>query len=218
MPYPTLPNRVRAFEIGGIILTAIGKFVFMDWLEWRFPFILAAITSWIAYVVYRSRQSPGILKYWGFRWDNLGLAFRLILPFAIAAVVLSVGIGLYLDSIILTWHILPLLILYPLWGVIQQFLLIALTAGNMLDWEGSKMPKWLSILLSAVLFGLIHYPFIWLMVGTFGLALFYGYVFGKVRNIFALGIFHGWLAAIFYYTVVGRDPFMETFGKLLGLG
>lgn len=217
MSQPIIPNRVRAFEVSAIIATAIGKFVFMDWLDWRFPFIAIAISVWIGYVIFRSRKMADILPYWGFRFDNFGKALKIILPFALVAVALSVGIGLYLDTIIITWHILPLLILYPIWGTIQQFLLIALTAGNLMDWEGSKVPKWVSILLSAVLFGLIHYPFVWLMVGTFGLAIFYGFVFGKVRNIYALGIFHGWLAAVFYYTVVGRDPFLETFGRLLGI-
>jgi membrane protease YdiL (CAAX protease family) len=53
------------------------------------------------------------------------------------------------------------------------------------------------------------------VIGNFILALFYGYVYLKVRNIWVLGLFHGWLGALFFYTVVNRDPFIEVFGKYL---
>ena len=49
------------------------------------------------------------------------------------------------------------------------------------------------------------------MIGTFILALLYTTVYLRERNLFALGLFHGWLGALFYYTVVGRDPYMEVF-------
>jgi uncharacterized protein len=64
------------------------------------------------------------------------------------------------------------------------------------------------------MFGFMHYPDRWLMAGTFVLALLYCLIYLRERNLFALGLFHGWLGAVFYYTVVGRDPFMEIFGKL----
>ena len=50
------------------------------------------------------------------------------------------------------------------------------------------------------------------MIGTFLLALFYGMVYLKTRNVWVMGILHGWLGALFFYTVVGRDPFAEVFG------
>lgn len=85
----------------------------------------------------------------------------------------------------------------------------------MKDLKNNKLPDTAIILLTAVLFGLLHYPFYWLMAGTFVLALFYGYVYLKARNVYVMGIFHGWLGALFFYTVVGRDPFEEVFGKFL---
>ena len=53
------------------------------------------------------------------------------------------------------------------------------------------------------------------MAGTFILALFYGYVYLKIKNIYALGIVHGWLGALFYYTVVNQDPFADVFLKVV---
>jgi uncharacterized protein len=93
--------------------------------------------------------------------------------------------------------------------------LIALMVGNMRDLKGKHLNKWAIILFSALLFSCVHYPFVLLMIGTFLLALFYGSIYLKEKNILALGLFHGWLGGLFYYTVVGRDPFLEMFNKIL---
>ena len=209
-----ISNKRRILEISTVLLTAIGKFIFMDYLNWRFPFVAIAIISWITYIIYRRKKQPAILKYWGFRTDNFKSVLKRVLPFGLLAVISFIGIGLYQNTIDLTWHIIPILILYPLWGTIQQFLLIALTAGNLQDLKGQKLNKGVIILLSALLFGLIHYPYTWLMIATFILALFYGWIYLKERNLYLLGLLHGWLGGIFYYTVLKRDPFLEMFGML----
>jgi membrane protease YdiL (CAAX protease family) len=212
-----ISNNRRVLEISAVILTAIGKFIFMDYLNQRFVFVSVAIISWVIYIFIRQKEQPGILKYWGFRTDNFQVVAKRVLPFGVAAVIVFMAIGIYRGTLNITWHILPILILYPVWGVIQQFLLIALTAGNLQDIKGQHLKKWTIILLSAVLFGAIHYPWMWLMAGTFILALFYGFIYFRERNIYVLGLFHGWLGALFYYTVVGRDPFLEMFGGWLGV-
>ncbi len=203
--------------MSAVILTAIGKFVFMDYLNWRFAFVATAIVSWSIYIIYRYRNEKEILKYWGFRTDNFKLVARKILPFGAVAVIAFFAIGLYQNTINITWHIIPILILYPIWGVIQQFLLIVLIAGNMKDFKGVHLNKWFIVLLSAILFSSVHYPFVWLVTGTFFLALLYGFIYLSQKNIYVLGLFHGWLAALFYYTVLGRDPFLEMFNKIFHL-
>jgi uncharacterized protein len=74
-----------------------------------------------------------------------------------------------------------------------------------------KLSEWIIILITAILFGLLHYPFYWLILGTFVLALLYGWIYLKARNVYVMGLFHGWLGALFFYTVVGRDVFAEVF-------
>ncbi len=207
-----ISERRRVLEIAGVALTALGKFVFMDALGWRLPFVITAVVLWSVYVYYRYTNEKCILRYWGFRTDNFKTISKYLLPFSIIAVVLFVAIGWYQDTINATWHILPLLITYPIWGSIQQFLTIGLVAGNLYH---MKMKKTVVIVITATLFSAIHYPSIGLMIGTFILALFYGYVYLKIKNIYALGICHGWLGAIFYYTVVNQDPFQDVFLKYL---
>ena len=210
-----ISNKTRSFEILVVVLTALGKFVFMDYLKWRFIFITSAIIFWSLYVIYQSRQNPGILKYWGFRTDNFAKVVKTILPFGVLSLFIFFCVGFYQHTIQITWHVIPILILYPIWGIIQQYLLIALTVGNLQDYNHRNFKQKSIIIFSAALFGLIHYPFGWLMATTFILAIFYGLLYLKERNIYALGIFHGWLGGLFFYTVVNRDPFVETFGKFL---
>ncbi|GAA3587183.1 CPBP family glutamic-type intramembrane protease [Flavivirga amylovorans] len=204
-------NKTRLLEILGVVLTAIGKFIFMDYLNWRLPFVVIAIILWFFYISFRYKKEKGVIKYWGFRTDNFKKALKLMVPFSIVSLILIIGIGYFQNTINLTWHILPLLITYPIWGSVQQFLIIGLVAGNLNDLNSKKLNKSLIIVITAFLFSIVHFPSMWLMIGTFILALFYGYVYLKVKNIYAMGIFHGWLGALFYYTVVNQDPFQDVF-------
>ncbi len=207
-------NVNRKYEIIAVLATAAGKFIFMDFLQWKLVFIIISTLGWAYYVYIRNKKEPGILVHWGFRLDNVNKVLRMVLPFGILAVITFFVTGYFLGTINLNWHIIPILIFYPIWGVIQQFLVIGLMAGNLQDVQNQKLSKPAIITLTALLFGLVHYPYYWLMIGTFVLALFYGFIYLKERNVYVMGLFHGWLGGLFFYTVVNRDPFAEVFGKL----
>lgn len=203
--------------MAAVVLTAAGKFFFMDYLGWRLPFIAIAILCWTGYIVYQSRMAPGVFHYWGFRTGNFTGVMRKVLPLGLIAVAAFIVIGLYRSTIHITWHIIPILILYPVWGTIQQFLLIALTAGNLDDYTRPRPRKGIIVLLSAILFAAVHFPYLWLMIATFILSIFYCLIYLSERNLYVLGLFHGWLGAVFYYAVLERDPFVETFGKIFSI-
>jgi uncharacterized protein len=209
-----ISDKRRKYEILAVLLTGAGKIVFMDVLQWKLAFIIVSIFVWTAYVIYRSKRTTGILSHWGFRTDNFKEVLLKILPFGIVSVVAFMAVGYFRGTINLTWHIIPILLLYPIWGVIQQFLVIALVAGNLQDLKNNKLSETVIILLTALLFGLIHYPYYWLIAGTFVLAIVYGFIYLKSRNVYVMGLFHGWLGGLFFYTVVDRDPFAEVFMKL----
>ena len=211
----SISDRTRLFEMIAVVLTAIGKFIFMDYLNWRLLFVIVAIIGWAVYIIYRKKQDKNILRYWGFRTDNFKETIKIVLPFGIVSIVTFFVIGYFQNTIIWTWHIIPILITYPIWGSIQQFLTIGLVAGNLKDLKSKQLNRLSIIVITACLFSIVHFPSIWLMIGTFILALFYGYVYLKMKNIYVLGLFHGWLGALFYYTVVNRDPFQEIFLKFL---
>ncbi len=83
----------------------------MDYINWRLPYVVFAILAWVSYIIYKHKQEKNILKYWGFRFDNFKEALKLMLPFGV-----FVSIGFYQKTIHITWHILPILITYPIMG------------------------------------------------------------------------------------------------------
>lgn len=73
----------KLLEIIAVFLTAIGKFVFMDYLEWRFPYVVGASLFWLLYIIYRWRVTPEIFKDWGFRKDNFKEVLKSCCPLAL---------------------------------------------------------------------------------------------------------------------------------------
>jgi uncharacterized protein len=208
-----ITDRRRIAELSAVALTGFGKAVFMDYLDWTLVYVSVAIVGWAGYIALCHRALPGILKHWGFRTDNFVKVARTMLLFVVFSAFLFCLIGAIEGTIHLSWQVLPLLVLYPLWGTIQQFLMIGLVAGNLRALQGKRSRTSVIVLVTALLFASVHFPDRWLTCGTFVLALFYGYVYLKQRNLYVLGIAHGWLGALFYYTVVDRDPFLEVFGN-----
>jgi len=203
-------------EIAASVLTGLGKILFVDILEMKFAFILAACLFWIGYIIFRYRQDPLIMSYWGLTRKNFSEVFRMFLPYALGCVILFVTYGLISDTLIVNWHIVPIMLLYPLWGVIQQYLVVGLVAGNLDDYGKRKIPKWLIVILTAILFSVVHFPSPLLIGGTFLLALVYTIVYLKKRNLLVLGLYHGWLGGLFYFFVLNRDPFEEVFMQITG--
>ncbi len=211
-----IDNKRRLLEIIAVILTGLGKFIFMDWLNVKFVYIASAVLFWLLYVIYRYRQNKEIIQYWGLNTQNFKRTFIELSLIGIALVIGFICVGNYLGTNVLNWRILPILLLYPIWGIIQQFIMIGVFAKNLKDIEPFKLPNILIIILTAVLFSVVHYPFTLLITGTFFLALVYTSLYFKERNLIVMGIFHGWIGAFFYYTVLGQDAYEEVFGVLIG--
>ncbi|MBL4662412.1 MAG: hypothetical protein JKY22_02360 [Flavobacteriaceae bacterium] len=46
-----ISDRQRLMEIGVVVFTALGKFLCMDLLNWRFPFVAVVVLGWVIYVL-----------------------------------------------------------------------------------------------------------------------------------------------------------------------
>jgi len=176
-------------------------------------FIAVALIGWSGYIAVRVRNDRRLLEVWGFRCDNIRSTFIIsglattIGILAMALIVLSHG------SLSFHWHMLPLLLLYPIWGVIQQFLVQALVAGNLSRSSGLIGSAWFVTSVSAGLFALVHLPDLKLAIGTFCLGLAFTPIYLRWRNLWPLGIYHGWLGVFAYFWVLHRDPWLEVFGS-----
>ena len=208
----SIEKAIQRFEIGAVILTALGKFIFYDILHLQLVYILIMFCFWVVYAVWRLKRNPTSMKEWGFRTDNFLSVFKMVLPFGLVCISSCFIVGYFLETIHLNWHIIPIIFLYPIFGTLQQFLLMSLVAGNL---QKLNVRNLFIILITAFLFAFLHYPEWWLILGTFILASFYSYVYLREKNLYILGIFHGIIGAIFYYTIVSKDPFVEVFGRYL---
>lgn len=208
------PNSTRILEILAVTLTGFGKFVFVDIYNFKIWYILVACISWMIYIGYRVRHDPDILDYFGFRRHGFSESLKIILPLALVALGAFIAIGLITDNLIVSWTMVPILILYPIWGTIQQFLMVGLIARNLMDLDNVKVSNFWVVAIISILFSTVHYPSFELIAGTFLLAILYTIVFIRYRNLWVLGLFHGWLGCFFYFFVLGRDPLNELFQSM----
>jgi uncharacterized protein len=64
-------------------------------------------------------------------------------------------------------------------------------------------------LLVSVLFAFAHSPDWLLMTFTFVMELFFIAAYFRWRNLWTLGLLHGWLGGVFLYFVMQRDLWKE---------
>lgn len=184
-------------------------------LQWKGPnpiFIAGACLFWSVFIAYRAYGDKHAFCRWGFRRDNLGRAS--VVPAALlatGAVVLG-AYAWYQERFWLAPHVLLLFALYPLWGVTQQFLALGIAVQNLELVPVLGNRRWLLTGIGAALFGAVHAPDLWLVAGTFLLELILVPVYLRYRNLWPLGIVHGWLGVLFYAWGLGRDLFAENFG------
>ena len=176
-----------------------------------FVFIAAACLFWTVFIAVRARQNKNALRAWGFRADNLAPAAALS---AAVFVLAATGFAVYAWRCgTFRWpsHWLLLFLVYPVWGVIQQFLMLGVVVGNLERIEVLGRYKALIVLPAAALFGLLHVYDARLVVATFLLELVIIPLYLWQRNLWPLGALHGWLGALFYLWVLDRDLLSEAF-------
>lgn len=175
-------------------------------------FIALASVTWVGYIVWQVRRDPTRWKSWGFRTDNLRQAFYWPSVLFVVSGLVMAWYGVLTERVLWQDHMLFLLLLYPLWGLLQQFLVQALGVQNLMK----LFPRpglVLAMPVGVVLFAVVHVPNWRLMLATGLLACFFIPFYIRDRNLFPLGLYHGWLGTFFYLWVLGRDPWVSVFGK-----
>ena len=64
------------FEITAVIITALLKFILMDWLDWRAFYITVVIISWMGYIFYKVKTDKKILMGWGLKKEHFKQSIR----------------------------------------------------------------------------------------------------------------------------------------------
>lgn len=167
---------------------------------------LVAILVWGGYVLWRVVSIRGTAYAWGFRRDNFIAALRPCLFFSTSAAAILFMYGSLMGRNTFPPMFWIVLLLYPLYGLAQQFALQVLITKNLRDIVRSQLPR---ILLATSLFSAAHFPDYWLMGLTFPAGLVLTWIYERHPNLWAVGISHGLLGACAYYLVLGFDPGAE---------
>lgn len=174
-------------------------------------FTIGATVFWLSFIavrIYRDRRAPAT---WGFRVDNLRKAARVPAVLFVVATLAFAAYAFARHQFRFPAHTLFLFLIYPLWGVIQQFLVLGVLVGNLERVAAIGGRPILLVVIGAAVFGAIHLPDPVLTAGTTVLALVYVPLFLRHRNVLPLGVVHGWIAALFYLWVLGRDVWTENY-------
>jgi hypothetical protein len=190
-------------EISAVLLTGLANFVLADWLGLRLAFVVGACFFWIAFVAIRAFANASVLAEWGFTTRNLGRSLALLAPVAVLAVFFFIAYGMFTGSLLMHWHIVLIFPLYFIWGLVQQFLIVALLAGNLR--KHSRISQRWIVLLTALVFAGAHAASVPLTVAAFFLAAVTTTVYFRTRNLWALGLFHGLFATGLYFFALGQD-------------
>ncbi|MEM1041119.1 MAG: CPBP family glutamic-type intramembrane protease [Bacteroidota bacterium] len=205
------PLSARAWlEMGAVALTGAGHLVFSA-NDASGVFIPLAAGGWAGYVGVRAATEPGFLGALGLTRQNLGPAFRDASILAGVSLAGMAAVGAAQGTLNLDADFLPLFVLYPAWGVVQQTLVQGFFTRHL---DRTGLSPWIIAPASAVAFGSVHIPNWELTAATTALGAAYAALYLRHRNLWPLGFYHGVLGAFFYRWVLDRNPWQELVDEL----
>jgi len=202
----------RAVEMALVIGCSVGNFLFESLLHAKTVFVIVAAGTWLGYVVWRWRNNRTILHAWGLRRDNLAAAANAAVAIALPILFCAVAYGFAAGHFPPPRGFWLILLLYPAWGVAQQFLLNGMLARNL----AAFLPGWAVVFLSAVLFAASHAPDLPVIALTLPAGALWVLMYRRWPNLWALGIAHGVIGTVVFYGVLGRDPLALLLGRIPG--
>ena len=198
--------------VSGVVITALLHVILILFAPHLHPiYTVVSVSVWsIAIIIAIVRNpDPALFRKWGFRTDNLAAAFVAPTAYALFALVIMALIGRQRGSLALPLHSLIVFALYPIWGLVQQFLLQAVLIGSIERPTGLRSKPWFLAIVSGLLFGAIHPPFLLLMLATALMALGFTPMYLRWRNLWPLGLYHGLLGVLILYWVLGKDVWLD---------
>lgn len=198
----------ETFELLAVALTAILKILLMDWLKLGGIYIIGISLFWLSYLLIGTNTKKE-LKTWGFKSRGFRQSVAFLFPFCILTCFACLTYAYLTDSLFFSWHVVPIFLLYPIWGLIQQFLMLGIVLPVLATVFGTNINRLVLILIVSALFSLMHYSSTFLMAFSFCLEALFVTSYLKWRNLWAIGLIHGWTATFILHYIMNRDLWLE---------
>jgi len=196
-------------EIICTVAGCLGYVVFHQKLVANAWFIVPLFFTLLVYVLLEFRFGDRSLDYFGIRKDNLMEATKWSF-IVLGPILLSVSMYAFIKGVNHPVHFFYAVLLYPMYGIIQQFIF----QGIFLNACRKVGLGYLSIVLTAVVFAIVHYPSTFMIKMTALGGLLFSTLFYFRPNIIPIGIFHGVFGAFLYYVLLNQDPMERFLDKL----
>lgn len=208
LPLDRLGSREIA-EMGAVVLTGVGHLAASQ-AGASDVFIPSIIAGWGGYLGVRAATDPAFLREIGLTGGDLGRSVRDV---ALLSAVAASGMAIYgaaNGSLRIDPTLVPLLVLYPAWGITQQMLVQGFLTRHL---DAAGLPIAAVVPVSAAAFGSVHVPNWPLTAATTVMGGAFAPLYLRDRTVVPLGVAHGALGALFYVWVLDRDPYAEIFGE-----
>ena len=182
---PPYPTRRKVTELVAVVavLAAVDLFYPLNSPRFWIPTAFICLAAG-AYAVYGLRHFPGAARRWGFVYQRnrehgimQGALWVLLSVLGATAPVVAIRAAVAAGYLTMPAFTRPEP--YLVWCVVQDYVFFALALRNLLDFTNRHVAVWLT----ALMFGLSHYPFDAFMIATGTVAVCWGYVFATSRFI-----------------------------------
>lgn len=192
-------------EMSAVVLTGVGHLVASS-QDASGAYIPAVMAGWGGYASVRALTEPGYLADAGLTGENAGRAWRDATLVSLGALGGMAVVGAARGTLDTDGLLVPLLVLYPAWGLTQQFLVQRMLTRNLTDVGLSPA---VITPISAVTFGAVHAPNWDLTAATTVMGAAFTHLYQRDGNLWPLGIYHGALGAFVYVWVLDRRSWDE---------
>ncbi|MBL8751545.1 MAG: hypothetical protein JNK78_20495 [Planctomycetes bacterium] len=189
------------FEIGLVVAAIVLHFVLTRVVGIRGLDIVPITLGVLAYALVVGRD-PAARAGWGTRREGFAACLHDAVPLFVVGAGTCAAIGAVRGFLVVDASLLLTVVLYPAWGIAQQFLVLGLFAHG-LDRIG--LSRAIVLAVAGAGFAAVHVPNWSLVAATAVLGPWCAVLFFRHRNLWPLGVAHGVLGALFYRWALGVD-------------
>lgn len=199
-----LPAKRRALLDAVVVLGCSAAYLAADLaglpIGWIIPVVVAVLAGYGLLVLRRRGET---WREFGLRLDNLGAAGWRVGCFTLAAAAAMIVAAMVHKRPVWRPELAVMLPLYPLWGLVQQFIFQGILHRALLVLLPNRTA---ALVVNSLAFGLVHVSDPRVAGLTAAAGAVWSWFYQRWPNIWVLGVSHGILAALAYPLLLDENP------------